>query len=203
MNITKTNRCLFALIVIIFLNACNLSDNVIDLSGGYQLVSEGEGSNFIIGPQNINPNVVKYCYNSDFILVEQKLEDAPFIAKEGERLLASFENFPSNSQEKLNAIDSDSIAIYKLFVAKGADVNTKSSHKNVVIAYEIADSIIHSPLFQEKLRFGQENYYIIRLENIIRLGNSSLMGPLTKEEYQHKRKELNIPENLKLRSVDE
>jgi len=183
---------LLVLALIVFLNACNMSDDVTNLPGGYQLVSEAKNSNSIIGSQNIAPNVVAYCYNSDFILAEQKLEDATFIAKEGERLLTIFENFQSNGYEKLDGINSDSVAIYKLFINKGANINERSSHKNVVIAYKIADSIVHSSSFQKEYNFEQTHYYIIRIVN------NRLIGPMTKEEYLQKRKTLDIPENLKM-----
>lgn len=184
---------LLVLASIVLLNACNMSDDVTNLPGGYQLVSEAKNSNSIIGSQNIAPNVVAYCYNSDFILAEQKLEDAPFIAKEGERLLTIFENFQSNGHEKLDGINSDSVAIYKLFINKGANINERSSHKNVVIAYKIADSIVHSSSFQKEYNFEQTHYYIIRI------ANNNFIGPLTKEEYMQKRKSLNIPGDLNMR----
>lgn len=192
MKCKKTSFKLLVLVSVILLNACNMSDNVTNLSGGYQLVSEAKSSNSIIGPQNIDPNIVAYCYNSDFILAEQKLEDAPFIAKEGERLLTIFENFQPNGQEKFDGVSPDSVATYKLFIDKGADINEKSSHKNVVIAYKIADSIVHSSSFQKEYNFEQTLYYIIRI------ANNRLIGPLTREEYLQKRKSLNIPENLKM-----
>ena len=191
MKIMKT----YSLLLCILITSCNLSDDIVNLPGGYQLIDEGVRDRAIIGPHNINPDITQYGYNTNFILVEQQLEDGVFISQKAKMLINVFDDIANTPQSKRDSLSIDSMNVYKTFLRKGAKVNG-DRHKNVVIGFEIADSIVHDPIYQQQLKIGQVMYYIINLHS------DELIGPLTKEEYQRKRKELNIPETLQMHSAD-
>lgn len=60
--------CIMFLVQFYF-GGVSFSDILIELPGGYQYVEESNDIRVIGGPENIEPNVISYSYNSDFILV--------------------------------------------------------------------------------------------------------------------------------------
>ena len=52
-----------------YLGGVSFSDVLIELPGGYQYVEESNDIRVIAGPNYIEPKVISYSYNSDYILV--------------------------------------------------------------------------------------------------------------------------------------
>lgn len=60
--------CIMFLVQFYF-GGVSFSDILIELPGGYQYVEESNDIRVIGGPENIEPKVISYSYNSDYILV--------------------------------------------------------------------------------------------------------------------------------------
>ena len=56
-------------IVQFYLGGVSFSDVLIELPGGYQYVEESNDIRVIAGPNYIEPTVISYSYNSDYILI--------------------------------------------------------------------------------------------------------------------------------------
>lgn len=68
-----------------------------------------------------------------------------------------------------------------------------NSMEEVIQSETVADSILLHDPFYKAIFVHSTNYWII--DNKIQ----KVFGPLTKEDYENKRKELSVPENLKIR----
>lgn len=90
--------------------------------------------------------------------------------------------------------------IYKNEIAGRLRENTtKYSGKSpdeITKSLAIADSILKNDPFHKKVFAHTINYWIISNKE------NNVYGPLTEDEYLQKRKELNVPEGLKIESTD-
>lgn len=68
-----------------------------------------------------------------------------------------------------------------------------NSKKDIFESEKVADSILKANSFYKKIFANKINFWIIDNKRKI------LFGPLSKQEYENKRIELNIPENIKLK----
>lgn len=69
----KLFKYYFIIIILIpCINSCIGWDGTKELTGGYFLRVEGDILSFGKGKQEIQPNVLRYNYNDDFIIAEQK-----------------------------------------------------------------------------------------------------------------------------------
>jgi hypothetical protein len=79
------------------------------------------------------------------------------------------------------------------FYLRDDTVKYPTNDKDVLLKSEQeADSLIHSDSFYKSIFRNDINYWIIQITN------DSLIGPLTKSEFEATRKELQIPDKLKL-----
>ena len=64
------------IIIILFIHLCGCSDSSKELGGNYFLRIEGEHTNEILNRspnrKGVPPDVIRYNYNNDFIIAEQK-----------------------------------------------------------------------------------------------------------------------------------
>ena len=130
---------------------------------------------------------VKECVSDDkYILVYQKPNKAIF-AKELEDNLKNFNSyFVKTKKDTLIELPHGKVSIKDIYY---------STEKNGNNASKIANSLINDEPYYQNLFSNKFNYWIICLSN------DSLIGPLTKDEYFIKRKEMNIPVTLKLKDV--
>lgn len=71
-----------------------------------------------------------------------------------------------------------------------------NSNEDRITSERVADSILKNDGYYLKLFSKKNNFWIIITQN------DSLIGPLTKEEYLHKREELGVPKELQLKEFD-
>lgn len=198
----------FYILALLFVScffSCNMSDSIEDLSGGYQFAHEGKGYNSISNNYNSIPaNVTGYNFNDNFIIIEQEPNRQDYKSNIGYDLSAKYIMYyneihgdttlgEQSSGKTEEAIRKDT-TLYRILRQKGMSPNNTA--EDIKIGWAVADSILNTDSRYIKL-FSMEHAYWI-----ITLNNDELIGPLTKEEYQQKRKALDIPESLQIRPAD-
>lgn len=179
------------IILIVVIISCNPGIYHQKLSGGYDYYEIGSSDDYIYkntsvlkkphaltyiysGKQNIFPKVTLYKYNKDFIVASQKPK------KDGHLYLLGFDlefYFHKKHGVKENRYKKE---IYTLNEEKGKIM---------------ADSLLQNDPYYKKIFSRNVNYWIIchKLD--------SLFGPLTKEEYIEKYKELKLPKKFEFSRV--
>ena len=170
------------LIVVTVLASCNMSDTVEDLGHGYQFVHEGEKDNWIVGRHKINANVGDYDFNEKFILACQYPDRKVAVWELAKELNSRFDNYSEGSNT-----DSHLYNVYVYHGAQKGDIMRNNS-----ISEKLADSIINSDPSMNRLFNGEPVFWIISHKDYF------LYGPFSEDEYLNKRKDLNIPDNLRL-----
>lgn len=204
MKILKYN--LLALLCVFNFYSCNMSDGVENLSGGYQFAQEGENDNSISNNYNDIPaNVIGYNFNSEFIIVEQIPIRESYKASIASKLRTDFiihynevqnKTLPSDRiLERTDATIQKDKDLFNILKQKG--MSSQNSSKDLKISWAVADSIMNTDPHYIKLFSMKYAYWIISLNT------DELIGPLTKEEYQQKRKVLGVPGNLQIRPTDD
>lgn len=174
-----------------------MSDSSEELSGGYTFVNEAKDCKFIIGKNNIYPNIIEYDFNNDYILACQVVNKKLYLSFLNFDLSGDYTTYSSYIKDSLsqkyyrsrNEILSDS-TIYKVF--KNRNVTFDNSLEDIKKGEEIADSVIKNNPMHKKILSLKKVYWIIKIKGNV------LIGPLSDNEFKTKRKELNISEELKL-----
>jgi hypothetical protein len=148
----------------------------------------------------IYPQVINHAYNKDFILVLQSPSKGKvkiFLAND---ILSNYivlanlrttKNLTSDEYKRMEGYLLADSSFYRM-LSKRLSLNNTS--EDIESSKIIADSLIkHNPYYQS-IFSRKFNYWIVCHKN------DSLYGPLSKEEYLQKRKELVVPKNLKLDS---
>lgn len=186
--------------------SCNLSNETDKISGNSHFVNKGTGYrmissyNAIIQKTTIYQDVISKAFNEDFIIAKQKPNRRHYVPTLGLDLYTRYKSYMHYIQNPMilkeegyrelrGKIEWDSIN-YKTFFSRGA--SDKNSSKDIQISWSIADSLINNDPYYKKIFANEINYWIIYNPK------DTLIGPLTKEEYIVKRKELKIPEDLQL-----
>jgi len=201
MNLKK-----YFLIMLPFCLSCNLSNETNKMSGNSFFMNKGIGyrmissNNAILHKTTIYQDVVSMAYNDDFILARQKPNKRHYVPSLGIDLYTRYTSYlhykdnphiinEEGYKEQKGKIEWDTIN-YKLFTERGA--SDKNTSNDIQISWAIADSLINNDPYYKKIFVNEVNYWIIYNRK------DTLMGPLTKQEYIAKRKELKIPDNLQL-----
>jgi len=185
----KTVNVVLATFSLVSFCRCNMSDNVEELTNGYQFVHEGKEENFIVGNHNIDGNIVSYAYDGDFIIAEQVPDKKLYMwekAKEFHSRYEKYASFIKNGGE----IDKSDSGLYQIFIRKGASFG--DTNRNLRISEDIVDSIMGNDSSYQRMFAKNRNYWIIYNPK------DTLIGPLTKQQYLVKRKELKVPDDLQL-----
>jgi hypothetical protein len=196
----KVNKTIPILAGCILINSCNIN-GPIKLSGNSVFNQKRiYSNNIVLHKTTIYPDVVKYEFNSDFIIAKQKPNKSSYAAHWSFDLYSRYTTYAEYMSDKKvsktsswqgleEKIEGDSL-IYKLFLEKGATLNNTSN--DISISLMIADSLIGNDPNYRKIFENDENYWII--DN----SRDTLIGPLTKTEYLIEWKKLKIPDDLKL-----
>lgn len=129
----------------------------------------------------ITSNVLEFKQNSQYVVAKQNL-DMGLLRKWISESIESFigsngYNGERKELEFYNYVLPDTLLL-------------KYDNSDSSINY-LTNMVLQSPRVQ-KIRQNDTNYWIIQI------ANDSLIGPLTKSEFETTRKELQIPDNLKL-----
>lgn len=178
-----------------------ISDFTEDLGDGYQYVGEGSGSDFILGRNNIDAEIVCYAYNQHYILALQ-YPDYDFInSRLSEDLYQKYyfynKLFVSKELKKdeidtilYTTLQTDYVKnIYLYF--KNHNVPLDNSGKASKYKKKLADSLIHYNTLYKNIFKRQLNYWIIDKRR------NQLLGPYNQDEYFKKKSLLNIKLELK------
>lgn len=207
----KTNKTLILITFFcFFIISCNYKDKPshgTKLSGGYTIYSN-DGI-FLFADNLLKPsvygNIVKCCYNKEFILVLQNPKKSNFLFNLAEKLL--LERYIL-SLDTLN-LEPKEYKFYKeYFLGKKqlvkvllSQLTLERSINDIVKSQNIADSILTNDPYY-KLIFRRKNNYWIVSHKEIKEGDyiqmSKIYGPYNKEEYGIKRIELGVPSELEL-----
>ena len=171
------------------------------LSGVF--VYQANGSHQYISADNIfkngiYPNVVNYTFDENFILVLQSpsLNDYKIFLADELRLkyniLVNLKDTIGLHKGEYDFLKTNSLAdssLYRMLSKRLSPINTS---KDIQESQSIADSLIKSsPKY--KLIFSRKlNYWIIKGQD------GELFGPFSESEFLQKRKELGVPNKLKL-----
>lgn len=173
----------FIIILLILLGvSCNMSDSAQVLFGDYVFSTESKNNHSIVGGVNvIPPDVVAYNFDDRFLIARQKPDLDAIVVPKANELLDSYEN------NKFSPKDS----IYLLF--KKLDTT-----QSLVSRFKVAMYIAKRTLPKESSAYKKyvNNKYLYWILSRV---NDELYGPLTQSEYLEKRKELGIPEHLKIK----
>lgn len=198
-------------LIIVNLLICNSCDDTPKcLSGGYCFSSD----NLSLHPyptifdEGIFRKITDYNYNDTCIVLEQKPELNYYKLMVGEyigiryRVLKNYKNrndlLPGEYEFYTNEFSKDSL-LYNRMEKLGV-TNSKTGN-DIAICEFLADSIIFNNPFYQNIFSREINYWIIKhfvKKKYFYQKSSIVYGPYSKIEYLKKRKELNIPEELKL-----
>ena len=169
------------------------------INGKYTIFVDGgvkklNGGNIITERTSVYPNVVDIDHNKEFILVKQLPNKKYYnwnLSSEIYCIYRSYSDFlnDSSASKKWHGLASDS-SIYKIFASKGA--STENTSADLSISHYLADSLIENDPYYKRIFASGFNYWIIYCPT------DTLIGPLTIEEYEAKRKELKIPDDLQI-----
>lgn len=153
-----------AISLICFSGCIPNSDSTEELSGHYFYRDEGAHVRDILSHisnrKEIYSEIIRYDYNSDFIIAEQRPVYNEYKTMLGFNLRDNLKKYPTNSA------------------------------KEVIQSEKEADSILKNDPYYKAIFTHEINFWIIVNKS------NELLGPFTKGEYEKKRKELNIPENV-------
>lgn len=179
--------------------SCNMSDSIEELPGDYVFVHEGEKHNFIVGKHTIYADVVDYTYNDNYILACQIPNKEMYLSQLQSDLCSDYFCYNSYLKDSIsekyaksrNEILADS-TIAKIF--KNKKVSFENTSEDIKKGEEITDSIINNDPFHKKVFSLKKVFWIIKVKSNL------LFGPLSKDEYEFKRKELKLSQELKLKN---
>lgn len=190
--------------VVLLLNCscgAGVGDTTTELSGGY--IYETSGSHRYISADNIfkdgiYPNVRNYSYDENFIIALQSPSLDAFKAFLSDELLSRYvtlvklkdtSELQKGQDDFLKAQLLAESTLYRMLSKRLSPNNTS---KDIQESQSIADSLIKSsPKY--KLIFSRKlNYWIIKAKD------GELYGPFSESEYLQKRKQLGVPDKLKL-----
>ena len=192
-------KSILILLIIISAFSCNMSDSVEELSGDYTFVHEGEKHNFIFGKHNIYADVIDYTYDDNYILAYQIPNKKMYLSHLQSDLSSDYYCYYNYLKDSIsekyvksrNEILADS-TIAKIF--KNKKVSFKNTSEDIKKGEEITDSIINNDPFHKKVFSLKKVFWIIKVKSNL------LLGPLSKDEYEFKRKELKLSQELKLKN---
>ena len=192
------------IIVLLLLYSCTGTDYR-EISGNSTFVAGGgllyiSSNHAILHRTTIYPDVVDYSYNDDYIIAKQVPDKKDYISFLGEDLYSIYGAYANyikdtaayikqNGIEFKGKIEGDS-TIYNIFKERG--VTRDNSIQDIQQSESIAKYLIEHDPYHQKVFANDTNYWIIYNPQ------DTLFGPMTKEEYLIKRKELNVPDNLQL-----
>jgi hypothetical protein len=192
--------------MLVFLLSCGENDTTVSqLSGGYVFNDRGIGRREIYPTimsdgDMVYADVVDHVYDSNFILIEQKPSFEWYKYSLGFNLYFRFESFSeylrqpdivnSSSWSRLKGKIEADTNNYKLFHAYGA--TEANSHQDSDIELWIADSLLRNDPYYKRIISAKQNFWIISV------ATNSLFGPFSNQDYFRKKRELKIPDGLKL-----
>lgn len=178
-----------------------VSDTTKELSGEYIYVKSGRHQYITannIFKEGIYPNVTHYVFDENFIIALQNPSlDAfkVFLADELRSRYNIFVNLKDTSEllkGQYNFLKTQLLADSTLYRMLSKRLSPRNTSKDIQESQSIAESLIKSSL-KYKLIFSRKlNYWIIKVQN------GDVYGPFSKEEYLINRKNLGIPDKLKI-----
>lgn len=166
---------LFVCIVVCTIQSCNQGSFIEDLSGGYSYHDAGKNYKDIIG---------------------EKKRSIPFTKKSNLKYIKE-RNIYSTVIDY--SFDEQFVLAIQKPNKRGHAIGIKFELEDVYSVDEsesIADSLISCDSYYQEIFSRELNYWIISHKD------DSLFGPYSKEEYLLKRKELGVPEELRLRRIN-
>lgn len=186
--------------------SCDIGSVHSNLSGHSVFWNDGIGkrriysTNAISHRTTIYGDVVGYAFNDVFIIAKQrpnKVNHSSYLSFDLYSRYSAYCDylidttvFDSLKDKTFKCKVKMDSAIYNIFVSNG--VTTKNTSEDIRIREYLCDSLIAHDSYYKKIFSDSINYWIIY--NPL----DSLIGPLTKSEYELVRKELNIPVELRL-----
>jgi hypothetical protein len=200
----------FALIATYSCSCGGFSDLTEHMGGGYSYRGEGEGSNVICYSEKLNsktsidsiivyPDVKQFVYDDEFILVKQKPNLKGHVIELSAELSSItnafrfFDSLPLNQVPHgyIEAVkeNENKVSFYRELVLKTSPNN---SLEDQLFFEKMADSIIKNNPLYNKMYHKNVNYWIINKSRKV------ILGPLSKNEYLKKKKEIGISEKLSM-----
>lgn len=196
---------MFTSLSLTFILSCGQQDTRYQLSENITYFNDAgkgmiRGGNVLLHNTHIYGNVVSYDFDKDFIIAKQRPDKQCFTYSLGANLYTRYTAYAeyisdSNIFEKPSFaplkghIEHDSNN-YRIFHSRG--VSLTNSSNDIQMSKNIADSLINSDPYYQKIFSRQENYWIIDI------AKDTLIGPLTENEFAAKRTELGVSKQLKL-----
>ncbi len=184
-RVTDRNIYLY-LLISLFLFSCKESEEEINLGNNFYYIPFQEiifdvtsfGGNGIYQLENnkkvpvILPNIDKYKYNSDFIIVKQS-----FDIEQTSRLIENMIFMPKT----YFAYNNNYIHLNENYLAE-----LDGSEKNSIYYEKFTRELIENTLSIQKMKLNKENYYVIEKKEL------KINGPLTKNEFKEIKQNLEI-----------
>ncbi|GAA4242176.1 hypothetical protein GCM10022292_11380 [Winogradskyella damuponensis] len=181
-----TKSIYLCLLVSLFLFSCNESEEEINLGNNFYYIPFQEiifdvtifGGNGIYQLENyekipvILPDIEKYEYNSDFIIVKQD-----FNIKQTSRLIQNMISMPGT----YFTYDKRYIKLNENYFAK-----LDKSENSSIYYKKFTSELLDNTSSIQKMKKNKENYYIIEKKEL------KVNGPLTKSEFKEMKKNLEI-----------
>lgn len=201
----KNSFCLF-ICLILLLFSCDIGSVHSDLSGHSIYFNGGikkrriHSKNSVLYRTTVYGDVLDYDYNKEFIIIKQCPDKNNHISYLGNDLYSRYTTYKKYIEDTSilskpewknfrGKIERDSL-IYEIFKSKGA--TPENTSEDIRVRESIADSLIANDPFYKKIFSNDTNYWIIYNPT------DSLIGPLIETEFEVTRKELRIPDKLKL-----
>ncbi|WP_461449711.1 hypothetical protein [Mucilaginibacter sp.] len=102
---TKSFKILFAAIVLFFLQGCRGDNTPDELSGNYFVRHEGELMNHQPNKKEIFGRVIKYDYNSNFIIALQHPDYKDYVSMIAFNLRDDIKKYPQNSEKDIETTE--------------------------------------------------------------------------------------------------
>lgn len=207
MNIRLINILQFFLII----SCGGVSDTIVDLGEGYFYNGEGPGFNHIFyGKKQGNqwnmerkvilPEVVKFNFNNQFIVVEQIPNYDRYIQFLSEDISSKYLHYLLLKEpRKLNNslfkerqfLQQDSLLV-ELLLAKGFKGNNEQKDKDILMEVAVT-------------QLKNNNQFFVQFDNtevywIIEKASNTIYGPLSFDDFSKKYVSLQIPKSLNLRT---
>lgn len=211
-NIGVNILLVFIIITLLYSCGAGVGDTAEELSGGYTFRTDGSMRyilpNTTMFDKGIDSKIIELEYNANFILIKQKPELEPHVSflafslRSNYSTLATIDNTNSEllpgQYEFFKAKLIEDSSLYKMLSTR---ISTENTAQDIEISQVIADSIIKNDPYYKDIFSREINYWIIahgEPQKYFYLPSSEVYGPFSKQEYLTKRKELGVPEELKL-----
>lgn len=187
---TYTSSIYFCYLILFFLLSCNENEKEVNLGNNFYYIPFQEiifdvttfgGNGIYQCEKNIKipvilPDIEKYKYNSDFIIVKQN-----FNIKQTTRLIENMLFMPKT----YFTYDKKYINLNENYLAR-----LNESEKNSNYSKKFTDELLQNTTIIQKMKRNKENFYIIDKKEF------KVHGPLNSNEFQKLKQTLKIDLNL-------